>query len=56
MATTLEYLRTKRRDEMLALAQQHGKNDVRIFGSVLRAEEEDESVLIFWTDLAKAVT
>ena len=47
MATTLEYLRTKRRDEMLALAQQHGINDVRIFGSVVRAEDAEDSVLIF---------
>ena len=47
MTTTLEYLRTEKRDEILALARQHGVKDVRVFGSVVREEDTDESDIDF---------
>ena len=51
MTTTLEYLRTEKRDEILALAQQHGVKDVRVFGSVVREEDTDESDIDFLIEL-----
>ena len=53
MTTTLEYLRTEKRDEILALAQQHGVKDVRVFGSVVREEDTDESDIDFLIRLNK---
>lgn len=39
---TLEALRA-RRDEILALAQRHGADNVRLFGSIARGEETSAS-------------
>lgn len=47
---TLEALRA-RRDEILALAEQHGAFNVRVFGSVARGEstpESDVDLLVRW--------
>ena len=47
MTTTLEYLRAEKRDEILALAQQYGIKDVRVFGSVVREEDTEDSDIDF---------
>lgn len=49
-APTLEELRA-RRDEIIALAQQHGAYNVRVFGSVARGDataESDVDLLVCW--------
>lgn len=46
---TLESLRA-RRDEILALAQRHGADNVRVFGSVARGEATPESDVDFIVD------
>ncbi|MGH8933816.1 MAG: nucleotidyltransferase family protein [Egibacteraceae bacterium] len=45
----LEVLR-QRRDEILALATQHGARHVRVFGSVARGEEDSDSDLDLLVD------
>ncbi|MGL4498965.1 MAG: nucleotidyltransferase family protein [Planktothrix sp.] len=40
----------QRRDEILAIAQQHGAFNVRIFGSVARGEEREDSDIDFLID------
>ena len=40
----------ERRDEILAVAQQHGAFNVRIFGSVARGEEREDSDIDFLID------
>ena len=40
----------QRRDEILAIAQQHGAFNVRIFGSVARWEEREDSDIDFLID------
>ncbi|WP_017306621.1 nucleotidyltransferase family protein [Spirulina subsalsa] len=40
----------KKREEILAVAQQHGAFNVRIFGSVARGEEQEDSDIDFLID------
>lgn len=39
----LEMLRSKKREEVLRLAKQHGAFNLRVFGSVARGEANDSS-------------
>ncbi|QJB28394.1 nucleotidyltransferase family protein [Limnospira fusiformis] len=41
----------QRRDEILAVAQQHGAFNVRIFGSVARGEEQEDSDIDFLVEM-----
>ncbi|BAI89274.1 MULTISPECIES: nucleotidyltransferase family protein [Limnospira] len=41
----------QRRDEILAVAQQHGAFNVRIFGSVARGEEREDSDIDFLVEM-----
>ncbi|MFO7032009.1 DNA polymerase subunit beta [Limnospira fusiformis CCALA 023] len=41
----------ERRDEILAVAQQHGAFNVRIFGSVARGEEHEDSDINFLVEM-----
>ncbi len=48
---TLDTLRTKRREEILRLAERHGAHSVRVFGSVARGdanEKSDLDLLVAW--------
>lgn len=40
------------REDILRLATQHGASNVRIFGSVARGEDRDESDIDFLVDMA----
>lgn len=40
---TLDTLRREKRTEILRLADMHGGRNVRIFGSVVRGDNRDES-------------
>ena len=51
MTTTLEYLRKEKRDEILALAKAYGIKDVRVFGSVVREEDTEDSDIDFLISL-----
>ena len=53
MGSTLEYLRNDKRDEILKLAEQHGVEDVRVFGSVVRGEDRPNSDIDFLITLKK---
>ena len=48
--TKLEVLRTKR-EEILSLAAKHGVKNVRVFGSVARGEEREDSDVDFLVDV-----
>lgn len=50
VAPTLEMLRA-RRDEILAIAEQHGVSNIRVFGSVLNQEARPSSDIDFLVDL-----
>ncbi|EKD10621.1 nucleotidyltransferase family protein [Limnospira platensis] len=41
----------QRREEILAVAQQHGAFNVRIFGSVARGEEQEDSDIDFLVEM-----
>jgi uncharacterized protein len=48
---TLDTLRSERREEILCLAQRHGANNLRVFGSVARGEANENSdldLLVTW--------
>jgi predicted nucleotidyltransferase len=45
-----QYIQEKR-EEILAIAQQHGAFNVRIFGSVARGEEREDSDIDFLVDM-----
>jgi uncharacterized protein len=47
---TLDQLQT-RREEILAAAARHGARNVRVFGSVARGEERDDSDVDFLIEL-----
>ena len=49
--STLQYLRSEKRDEILALAQKYGVADIRIFGSVAREEDTSDSDVDFLINL-----
>ncbi|MEO0374134.1 MAG: nucleotidyltransferase family protein [Cyanobacteria bacterium P01_A01_bin.17] len=51
--TTLEQLRTDKRDDILALADKYGINNVRVFGSVARGEDRPDSDIDFLVNLEK---
>lgn len=53
MGSTLEYLRTEKRDDILRLADQHGIENVRVFGSVVRGEDNPESDIDFLISLGE---
>lgn len=42
----------QKREEILSLAAQHGASNVRIFGSVARDEEQEDSDIDFLVDMA----
>lgn len=44
---TLEQLRTQYREQILALAAQQGVEDIRVFGSVARGEQREDSDIDF---------
>ena len=44
---TLTQLRTQYRDQILALAAQQGVDDIRVFGSVARGEQREDSDVDF---------
>lgn len=56
MASTLDYLRNEKRDEILTLADKHGIQDVRVFGSVVRGEDKPDSDIDFLISLGQAGT
>jgi hypothetical protein len=48
---TLDSLRTERREEILRLAARRGARDIRVFGSIARAEGNETSdldLLVAW--------
>ena len=47
---TLSILQSKR-TEILALAAKHGASNVRLFGSVVRGEDQDDSDVDFLVDM-----
>lgn len=47
MATTFEYLQKEKREEILALAQKYGVENIRVFGSVVRGEDGPGSDIDF---------
>ena len=49
--STLEMLK-KHKAEILAIAAKHGASNVRIFGSVIRGEDTEESDVDFLVDMA----
>ena len=44
---TLEQLRTQYKSQILALAQKHGIENIRVFGSVARGDQDEESDIDF---------
>lgn len=48
---TLEDLRTRRRDEILRVAAARGARNIRVFGSVARGENDDNSDVDFLVEL-----
>jgi len=44
---TLEQLRTLYKPQILALAERHGAENIRIFGSVARGEQDEDSDVDF---------
>ncbi len=44
---TLEQLRTQFKPQILALAAKHGVENIRVFGSVVRGEQNDDSDVDF---------
>ncbi len=50
--STLETIQGKRR-EILALARSHGASNVRVFGSVVRGTDDEESDVDLLVDLAQ---
>lgn len=51
MGSTLDYLRREKRDAILQLAMQHGIENVRVFGSVVRGEDRPDSDIDFLISL-----
>ncbi|GFZ90170.1 nucleotidyltransferase family protein [Okeania sp. KiyG1] len=49
---TIEILEQKR-EKILNLAAQHGASNIRIFGSVARCEEREDSAIDFIVDMAR---
>lgn len=47
----IEELLKRRRKEILEIAQKHGAYDVRVFGSVARGEEKEQSDLDFLVEV-----
>ena len=47
---TLEELRTRHRDRVLAIGQRRGARNIRVFGSVARGEAESRSDVDFLVD------
>ena len=47
MGTTLEYLQNEKREEIFNLATQYGIESVRVFGSVVRGEDQPDSDIDF---------
>jgi len=51
MATNLRELLQEKREEILNIANQHGAYNLRIFGSVARGEEGQDSDVDFLVDM-----
>ena len=51
MGTTFEYLQNEKRAEILSLAEKHGIENVRVFGSVVRGEDRPDSDVDFLVSL-----
>jgi predicted nucleotidyltransferase len=50
-AMTLQELRTTKRDEILLIAAKRGARNVRVFGSVARGDDDEQSDIDFLVDL-----
>jgi predicted nucleotidyltransferase len=50
---TLEILRTEKRAAIVRLGEQHGASNIRVFGSVVRGENREESDIDFLVDFEK---
>jgi hypothetical protein len=48
---TLETLRTERKADILALAERHGARNLRVFGSVARGDNREDSDVDFLVDM-----
>jgi len=48
---TLQELRTTKRDEILLIAAKRGARNVRVFGSVARGDDDEQSDIDFLVDL-----
>ena len=48
---TLEELRSSKREQILAVARNHGASNVRVFGSLARGDQGDSSDVDFLVDL-----
>jgi predicted nucleotidyltransferase len=53
---TLETLRTEKKAEILHLAEVHGARNVRVFGSVARGDNGEDSDVDFLVDMDKGRT
>jgi hypothetical protein len=53
---TLDTLRREKRPEILRLAEMYGAHNVRIFGSVARGDNQDESDIDFLVEFDKGRT
>lgn len=52
MGLGIEELLADKRDEILAIAKQHGAYNIRVFGSVARNEANSESDVDFLVDMS----
>jgi uncharacterized protein len=50
---TLDILRTEKRAAIVRLGEQHGASNIRVFGSVVRGENREESDIDFLVDFEK---
>jgi predicted nucleotidyltransferase len=50
-ASTLERLRAEKRDAILAIAAKHGIQSIRVFGSVARGDDHQDSDIDFLISL-----
>jgi predicted nucleotidyltransferase len=50
---TLDILRTEKRAAIVRLGEQHGASNIRVFGSVVRGENREESDVDFLVDFEK---
>jgi len=53
---TLDTLRREKKDEILRLAEAHGATNVRVFGSVVRGENREDSDIDFLVEFQRGRT